>query len=77
VHAGDGLSDNLCDTGLWTTMLRSGRPLAKTLTSARAVLRMHPILPAIGREEALARRKDEVKRHKASSYGESDLLIYV
>jgi hypothetical protein len=29
------------------------------------------------REEALARRKDEVKRHKASSYGESDLLIYV
>jgi hypothetical protein len=54
-------------TGLWTTMPRTGRPLAKTLTSARAVLRMHPILPAIGREEALARRKDEVKRHKASS----------
>jgi hypothetical protein len=54
-------------TGLWTTMLSTGRPLAKTLTSARAVLRMHPILPAIGREEAIARHKDEVKRHKASS----------
>jgi hypothetical protein len=41
---------------------------------ARANLRLElhrqvelPILPAIGREEALARRKDEVKRHKASS----------
>jgi hypothetical protein len=34
-------------TGLWTTMLRFGRPLAKTPTSARAVLRMHPILPPL------------------------------
>jgi hypothetical protein len=40
---------------------------AISLTSSRTVLRMHPILPAIGREEALARGKDEVKRHKASS----------
>jgi hypothetical protein len=49
--------------------------MANTRTVTRSVPQTHPSLPAIGRKEALARRKDEAKRRKTPSQGDSDLLI--